>query len=107
MCSGGLIEREGPRNSRLQHALRGEIENLIGPEADAVDLVPQVTEIDAEDALVGVHQRYGIELQPRRARQRPHDPDQTPLLAGGGRRHAEYAEPPGRREQAIAFLERL
>src|SRR3982074_17681 len=30
-----------------------------------------------------------------------------PLLAGCGRRHAEYAEPAGRREQAIALLERL
>src|ERR1700722_2181331 len=99
-----FIEAEALRDLRLDDALPPQIQELGCPAAQAFDLPPHVSEIDAEHALIGIHERQRIELQPRRARKHAHHPENVALLAAGGFRNPEHAEPTGRRENAIALL---
>src|SRR5271165_3126280 len=66
-CS--LVEWKGPRDLRLDRALLPQAHQLVEPPAHAVDLAPHVTEVDAENALVGAHEGEGIELKPGCARE--------------------------------------
>ena len=101
-----FVEAEALRDSGLDHPLAPEVEELTRPFADATDLAPHVSEIDAEDALIGVHQRNRIELKPRRAREHGQHAKHAALLPAGRRGNAEHAQPPRRREDAIALLPR-
>src|SRR5271163_3632642 len=65
----GFGEGKAPRDSRLDRSFRPELEHLPGPDAHEFGIVPKVLQIDAEDALVRVHQGERIELEPRRARE--------------------------------------
>src|SRR5208282_3724058 len=102
-----FIELEGAGDFWLDDAFRPQIQQLLGPTALAVEFSPQMAEIDAEHAFVGIHQRQRIELQPRNADKRSQHPHQAALLAAYGRRKTEHAEPARRCESAITFLPRL
>src|ERR1700680_2628034 len=104
MCLRSLVEAEAPRDLRLDHALATQSQYLLGPFAHAIDLAPHVSKVDAEDALVRVHQRDRIELKPRRTRQHGEHAKHAavlPICRGG---NAEHAEPPCRGENAISLL---
>jgi len=103
----GFIEFEAFCNSRLDDTLRPQIEQLLAPAADTVNLAPQEPQVHAKHALVGVDERQGVELKPGRARKQYNHVADAPLFLGNCRGNAEHTEPPGRREQAISFSERI
>jgi hypothetical protein len=55
MRFSGFLEDESTRHSKLKHARRREVENLIGPAPYPIGLVPRVIKINAECTLVRVH----------------------------------------------------
>src|ERR1700722_15595514 len=100
-------EREGARDLRLDGALCPQVQELIGPLALATDLTPHMAEVDAEDALVRIHQRQRVEMKPGDAGKRSQHSEQAAFLAAHGRGNTEYAKPSCRCENAISFLPRL
>src|SRR6516164_6065148 len=63
-----------------------------------------MAEVDAEDALVRIHQRQRVELKPGGAGKRSQHSEQAAFLATHGRGNTEYAKPSCRCENAISFL---
>jgi hypothetical protein len=63
-----------------------------------------VAEIDAEDALVRIHERQRIE--PRRAREHPQQVQDAAPFLRHRRGNAEHSDTPRRREHAIPLAER-
>ena len=107
MGRGGFVECEDASDLRFDRALRPQAHELINPAPHPLDLAPHVTEIDAEHPLVGAYQRERIELEPGRLRQRGGHAEESPGLACRRRREAEHSQAAGRREEPIAFLQRV
>src|SRR5580693_4321147 len=103
----GLAKAENPRDPGLDGALTPQPHKLIHPTGHAIDFIPHVAEVDAEDAFVRVHQGERIELEPRGAGEHRHHAEHAPSLVRGRRRSAENSKPTRGRQQPIAFLERL
>jgi hypothetical protein len=57
-----VVKAKALRNLRPDDAAVPEIQQLFAPAADAIDLAPQVPQVDAEYALVCVDHGEGIEL---------------------------------------------
>src|SRR5450631_20182 len=96
---GRFIQSKGARDLRPDDAVAPEREQLFAPDTDTVHLAPQVPEIDAEYALVGIDQRERRELKPGRTGERSQHAGYAALPAGDGRREPEHGEAPGRAQQ--------
>src|SRR6185295_14399091 len=57
---GDLLERKYAIDVRMNPAFRDAAHDLLGPGVDLFAFVPHVTEVQAEDALVAIHQPDGI-----------------------------------------------
>ena len=101
------LKLERSRDPGLDGALTPQPHKLIHPAGHAIDFIPHVAEVDAEDAFVRVHQGERIELEPRGAGEHRHHAEHAPSLVRGRRRSAENSKPARGRQQPIAFLERL
>src|SRR5450759_472210 len=90
-----FIEFEALRNLWFDGTLFPKFEQLLAPAADAVNFTPEVTLVDAEDSLVGVDERQGIELEPGGPHQHcEHAKNPRLFLVGERRRNPEHSEPP-------------
>src|ERR1700730_2934137 len=66
-----------------------------------------MAEVDAEDALVRIHQRQRVQLKPGDAGKRSQQLEQAAFLAAHSRGNTEIAAPSCLAENAIPFLPRL
>src|SRR6478609_5797694 len=66
-----------------------------------------MAEVDAEDALVRIHQRKRVELEPGNAGKRSQHSQKAAFLAAHGRGNTENAKPSCWCENAISFFPRL
>src|SRR3546814_8045863 len=82
--------------------------DLCHPAADLVDLVPQVTDVDAEHRAVAVHQRQRVEERhAERGRQQLQRTGQTRFGGAGNAEHAEAAGTAQRSEEHTSELQSL
>src|ERR1041384_3439577 len=99
---GDLLERKYAIDVRMNPAFGNAAHDLPGPRADFFAFVPHVTEIQAEDAFVPIHQPDGIETGHLR------DGFQSSNLAQDSRRrshrHPEHSHASSSPQSAIAFL---
>src|SRR5262249_49479902 len=89
-------KREGAINLGRDLPLHLPSQDLAHPVADHVVLVPQMTDIHAEDAAVVIHELERVEAEPRYAEQGARRSE--PSAAAHRGRQAEDGEPARRRE---------
>src|SRR5260370_33362011 len=102
MGLGDLIERKSAIDVRLNPALVDSAHELLRPLGNFFAFAPHVTEVQAEDALVAIHQSQRMKL--RRLHQSFHCPDLPADSRSRRRGHAENSHSSRRPQSAIGLL---